>query len=93
MRVFLSMVNKILASSSASPCMLLYIVSSINSVSFKSDNQYLVSRHSLYEIESLDENSALEIAPLASAILAPILVPLLSSCLERINSCFSELKY
>ena len=49
---------------------------------------FVVSKHSLYAMEILAEKSALQIAPLASAIFAPMLVPLFSNCLDRTNSFF-----
>jgi len=44
-------------------------------------------------MEILAEKSALEIAPFASEIFAPIEVPLLINCFDKINSFFSLVKY
>lgn len=91
-RVVLRMEKRILASSSASLNKLSNAFSLINSVSLRRFNQYFVSRDSLYAIEIFAEKSAFEIAPFASEIFAPTLVPLLSNCLERINSFLSLLR-
>ncbi|MEQ8524916.1 MAG: hypothetical protein RIB15_09515 [Gracilimonas sp.] len=56
--------------------MLSYIFPSIKWVSLRRESQYLVSKHSLYDMDSFAEKSALEIPPFASAIFAPMLVPL-----------------
>lgn len=52
-----------------------YISSLMSPLSYKINNQNLVSEHSLREIESLFMKSFLLEASIASAILAPILVP------------------
>ncbi len=75
-RVVLRMEKRILAISSASLNKLSNAFSLINAVSLRRFNQYFVSRDSLYAIE----------------IFAPTLVPLLSNCLERINSFLSLLR-
>lgn len=61
----------------------------MKSVSFNNDIQNFVSSDSLYDIEIFEEKSALEIPPFASAMLAPILVPLFSNCLDKTYSRFS----
>ncbi len=91
-RVVFRIENRILASSSASWNMLSNVFSSIKSVSLSKESQYLASRHSLYEIEIFTEKSALDIAPFASEIFAPILVPRLNYCFESTNSLFSLLR-
>lgn len=65
---------------------------SMKPVSLSKESQYLVSRHSLYEIDILAEKSAFEIVPLASATFEPIAVPLLKSCFESMHSSFSSRK-
>lgn len=62
-------------------------------VSLSKHSQYFVSRHSLYAIEILAEKSETDMAPLASAIFAPIDVPERNTCLDITNSRFSLLKY
>ncbi len=89
-RVFFRTVKRIFAISSASVYKLTNVFESIYPVSFNNDNQYFDSRHSLYEIDNFAEKSAIEIPPFASDIFAPILVPDLKSCFERMYSLFSS---
>jgi len=83
------MENIILDNSSAFSSKSVVILSAKYSESWSNLNQYLVSKLSLYAIEILEEKSAVEIAPFASAILAPIEVPERSNCLESTYSFFS----
>ena len=91
-RVVLSIEKRIFANSSASLNKLSKLFSLKKSVSLSKESQYFVSRHSLYDIDILEEKSAFEIAPLASDIFAPTLVPLLNNCFESINSFLSLLR-
>ena len=70
----------------------LYITSSRYPVSFKIESQYSVSLASFNAIFNLLVKSAFEGASCASAIFAPIEVPLLKICLPSINSFFSLIK-
>ena len=80
-------------SSLQSLIMLLYSVSVMRLVSLRRSSQYSVSAHSLREIFVFTMNSFLLTEYWASVRFAPMDVPERSSCLARVNSCFSSHKY
>ncbi len=77
-------------SSSQSLCMELNSISDKKQLSFKSISQYSVSFASFKAIFILFKKSDLDCPCSASLIRAPIAVPLLKSCLDKINSFLSE---
>lgn len=60
---------------------------------YNSSSQYAVSAHSLKAIYIFARNSLLLYAQLASAMFAPILVPLRNNCFDNTNSFFSSQRY
>ena len=48
----------------------------------------MVSRASLYAMDNLERKSARDCPPMASSTFAPMLVPHLKICFERMNSFF-----
>ena len=87
------MLLKILWSSLHCSQMDRYSLSSKYSVAYSSSIQYKLSEHSLYAIYILAIKSFLLIAQIASAMFAPMLVPLLTSCLLNRYSFFSFRRY
>ena len=83
----------ILHNSSQSLCIELKASFLIYSVLFNIFSQYSVSLASLYEIESLLIKSFFDCPPRASSILAPIDVPLLKTCFDKIYSFLNIVKY